>query len=209
MGFWEVSERCINRVVWDSGLHQVVVEVVGDGVSGARLWLVDLWIECSAVLSLFSHSLFVGFLLFLLLVDLIVSVAVVHVAVGEEIPTAFPVTAESSNSGCEGSLAEGFPVVAIAGPVVSISEGASSPVACIYKGISNVVESSSCPGCNILVSVFGPVGDIVSGSNSPAANVVEDVHGLSSSLSLSLDSDSACIGNECCGESDSLGSVHC
>merc|ERR1719242_2816937 len=205
----EVSERSINRVVWDSGLHQVVVKVVGDGVSGAWLWLVDLWVECSAVLSLFSHSLFVLFLLLLLLVDLIVNVAVVHVAVGEEIPTAFPVTAESSNCGSEGSLAEGFPVVAIACPVVSISEGAFSPVGSILKGTSNVVESSGCPRCNILVSVFGPVGDIVSGSDSPAADVVEDVHGLSSSLSLSLDSDCAGIGNEGCGESDSLGSVHC
>merc|ERR1719216_330775 len=177
----EVSERCINRVVWNSGLHQVVVEIVSDGVSGAWLWLVDLWVECRAVLSLFSHSLFVLFLLLLLLVDLIVSVAVVHVAVGEEIPTAFPVTAESSNCGSEGSLAKGFPVVAIAGPVVSISEGAFSPVGSILKGTSN----------------------------SPAANVVKDVHGLSSSLSLSLDSDCACIGNEGCGESDSLGSVHC
>merc|ERR1719242_2098928 len=81
---WDVSERSINRVVWDSGLHQVVVKVVSDGVSGAWLWLVDLWVECSAVLSLFSHSLFVIFLLLLLLVDLIVSVAVVHVAVGGE-----------------------------------------------------------------------------------------------------------------------------
>merc|ERR1719336_3205689 len=114
----EVSERSINRVVWDSGLHQVVVEVVSDGVPGAWLWLGDLWIECSAVLSLFSHSFLVLFLLLLLSFDIIVGVAVVHVAVGEEIPIA----AESSDSGCEGSLAEGFPVVAIAGPVVGISE---------------------------------------------------------------------------------------
>ena len=53
----DITERSINGIEWDSGLHELVVEVVSDRISGAWLWLVDLRVERCTKFSMLSQWL--------------------------------------------------------------------------------------------------------------------------------------------------------